>query len=389
MLTSILLLGLAAVAQEPDEVPVPDPVTTLHACAFGPDRFLAARSDGSIWLLDGEDGISPMEVPGKKGEPNEKGLFARGDSPVSHLAASPDLKSVAVSRGLNRQQLWPDFESGGRETPILLQGESNADPELEFEFWLSFIVTPIQWSHDGRYLLTHRPHGVQWWSQEGKLLREFGPSTGVLFSPVENVAAIHSGDKLSLVRLDQEPIVVECNSSVGAMDFSPDGKRIAVGGKGSRLRIIEVATGRVLLSRAVDKVDTIFVRPPSAFYFNDLRWSPDGKWIGISLGKGCLPAILSAETGVVEKAIPFSGGRMHEPFECSWTPDNRLVVGMGTTSVTDPLGERDALTWPGLHFQIFGQKLGTRAIVLAGPWDTGKRMTCYDLKSGKVIWAVN
>ena len=395
MLFHSMVLLLGCMPQEPGTSLEPEVIRTLHACAFGPDRILASRSDGSVWLLDGKDGTTSVPVPRGEGVagPSTTGLFARFEESITHLTASPDLRSVAAHRRDGVDLVWPDFERNGVNKPVPLSGESNANPELKFDMWLPCVITPIQWSHDGAYLLTHRPHGVQWWSRKGKLLQEFGPATGALFSPVDNVAAIHSGNKLSLVRLGQEPIEVECDSPLGSMDFSPDGQKIAVGGRKSQLRIIEVRTGTILLSRDVERVDMVIYGHPKGYDFGDLRWSPNGKWIGISLGRGCIPAVLSAITGDAVKRMNPQGGRMGEPYECSWTPDNRMVFGFMHTQVVDPLGLRENdESWHALHYQIFGQVQGARAVVLTrGSADDPdhKRMVCYDLKSGEMVWGVD
>ena len=395
MLISLTLCMLAFFAQESVEVAKPEPVRTAYACAYGPDRMLAFRSDGTLWLLDGKDGVSPVPLPGQKAsddESDEVGLVARYEKTAWRIVVSPDLRSVAAHRGWIVDQVWPDFAESGTYNPILLEGEANADPELRFPTWQYLLITPIQWSYDGAYLLTHRPHGVQWWSREGKLLKEFGPATGAVFSPTENLAAIHSGTILTLSWIGQEPLEVGCDSPWGAMDFSPDGRKIAVGGSGSQLNIVDASTGNILLAKTVDNLDWIFRNAAAGIYFTDLSWSPNGKWIGATAGKGCFPAVLSARTGTVVTGIGFQGQVMDMPFRCDWTPDNRMIAGRFHTVVLDPLGDRKEEKWPAGYYQIFALDHGKRAVLLtAGTAESidHKRMACYDLETGEMVWSVD
>ncbi|MCP3919092.1 MAG: WD40 repeat domain-containing protein [bacterium] len=61
---------------------------------------------------------------------------------------------------------------------------------------------------------------------------------------------------------------------------------LAVDGVGSHFWIVDVATGKVRLDRALDVRD-----PFQEFRFPTcMRWSPDGRWLGMSLGKGLIPS---------------------------------------------------------------------------------------------------
>lgn len=73
-----------------------------------------------------------------------------------------------------------------------------------------------------------------------------------------------------------------------AVEFSPDGAQVAVGGLDSTVWTLEAKSGAVQYTRGVEELDPF--RMPS--YFTRLRWSPDDRRLAVVAGKGLKPGIL-------------------------------------------------------------------------------------------------
>ncbi|HYD53997.1 MAG TPA: S9 family peptidase [Gemmatimonadaceae bacterium] len=139
--------------------------------------------------------------------------------------------------------------------------------------------------------------------------------------------------------------------------WSPDGTRIAYLAEGEprgsqifvRYMDAEGATSQV--TRSAD--------PPA-----DLRWSPDGRWIGF--------------TAVVAKEIPWRIDMPAAPRDARWTPAPRVVQSLHFRQ------DRRGFVEPGFrHLFVVPADGGTPRQVTKGDWNLGAR---FDALDGAVGW---
>ena len=224
----------------------------------------------------------------------------------------------------------------------------------------------VDWTHDGSYLVTwvHGRAGsdtgalrssgypVRIWTPECELVWE-GPSVRDFDLHPERrefclCAADRSGTTLWVGWPEEaggECVdVVPLDGAVLAAAFSPDGARIAV--TGSRLAAdragrksyqpwlwtIEAATRELQFENRITGVDPMGLMSRCEC----VEWSPDGRWLGVSLGKGHAPGILSATDGSTQRSGNFRGGRMNESFPVVWTRSGSLLSFWPTALFLNP-----------------------------------------------------
>lgn len=220
----------------------------LFAWEIGRDKPLAERSvlgdragGGSAWY--GPDGSTILYLYRDKnlfaasartlkdarvGGVGPKGLAFPED--VSGLRYSPDRKRVAINLGKNLS-VW-DGDLRREQLQVDAGGES---------------VYGFAWSADGRRLACVSARGrlLLWDVTERRLLRELelGQGLNLSFSPDGAWLAIGVGGGVAL--LDAETLAPSgephsYGEAVRAMTWSPDGKVLAVGGKGGKIVVLEV-----------------------------------------------------------------------------------------------------------------------------------------------------
>ena len=224
----------------------------------------------------------------------------------------------------------------------------------------------FQWTHDGQFLVTWSdqffhatPTGkVQLWKRTGELMWTGPLVAQTSVHPTQNrICAVVAGKVLMGWPLDEQGELkadgmrtVPLEVATDTIAFSPDGKTIAVGGTSALLPnysngqprknawpllwLLDAQSGEVELSKKVEGVETVI--PGSKIYLSNVRWSPDGTMIGVSVGKGHAVGALSSKDGSVIWTGGFQGGRMHELFDTGWTDSGILLTGYGSTLLVDP-----------------------------------------------------
>jgi WD40 repeat protein len=163
----------------------------------------------------------------------------------------------------------------------------------------------------------------------------------------------------------------------GAMAFSPDGRRLAVGTVKGVLTMLDSSTGRVLAERTVD----------SAGYLRALRWSRDGTLLYEGGGDGVL-RFLDPATLKPEKAVPLTAsGSLALNFVVPVPRTTLLAVGgdAGQIFFVDA-GRRTVVGEPlaATGAQLLALALSPDGTVVAGVgWDGALRL--WDVASGRAI----
>jgi dipeptidyl aminopeptidase/acylaminoacyl peptidase len=143
----------------------------------------------------------------------------------------------------------------------------------------------------------------------------------------------------------------------GSAVWSPDGTRIAylADGKPSGTQIF---VRWMDAEGATSQVTTLSDGP------SDVRWSPDGKWIGFS--------------AVVPKSVPWKIDMPEAPKGAKWTSTPRIVQSMHFRQ------DRRGYTEPGFrHLFLVPADGGTPRQVTKGDWNLGSR---FDALDGAVGW---
>jgi WD40 repeat protein/tRNA A-37 threonylcarbamoyl transferase component Bud32 len=171
---------------------------------------------------------------------------------------------------------------------------------------------------------------------------------------------------------------------VARLDWSPEGRRLAVYDSQGWLRVLDVVTGREAFALQVERADP---RRPGALNSQVQRrpdaWSPDGKWIALAAADGAVK-ILDAATGKQAAELPKSGGPTSpQPSNpngyraVAWNPNGRRVAA-GTLDGKVPI--YDART--GKEVQSL---TGHDGPVLAVAWSGNGRQLASGGADGKII----
>ncbi len=297
--------------------------------ALLPDgRLLVARCDGFLVTADPATG-APREP------------FARHESEVMYVAVDPRGELVAASSCDGQVALWPiEMESRGGERGYpgpgaLPRASLRPHPELPSG------AAQLEWTHDGEYLLIwysvrlDRPskRSVQLWNRAGEPVWSSSRARWADASPTENLIAVLRRDEVLLVWPGDRQETLALPGAHDALAFSPDGKSLAVGGDECRFWIVDVATGEIRVERQLYDVDsfTVFLE-----HVARVRWSPSGRWVGVTVAEGLHPAVLDARDGSLVWASGHLGTRVGSIFDVTWTPDDRLITGCGETFAVEP-----------------------------------------------------
>lgn len=94
---------------------------------------------------------------------------------------------------------------------------------------------------------------------------------------------------------------------------------------------MDAKSGAVERSKSVGKIDP-FGLPG---YITRVRWSPDGRHLGVVAGKGLKPGIVDPTDLSITWAGGMMGGRMALVFDVAWTPGGELLTGSDRVLAVD------------------------------------------------------
>ncbi|MEM7516107.1 MAG: WD40 repeat domain-containing protein, partial [Planctomycetota bacterium] len=208
----------------------------------------------------------------------------------------------------------------------------------------------VAWSADGQ----------RFYSIDGKDIIERDTSRG------EELRRFHSDSKLA------------------CLSISPQGDRLGTGNWELEVEIWDLGNG---------KVETFFESPTWEHGwwlgddddgFCDVRWSPNGKWIGCSTSEAAYVFVFNARSGELHWNGGFLGGRTGSPpVELHFAPseDRRWYgyrIGIGSdVSLSQPMAQPEGIL-VGRGFATSARALGARS--------EGDGFTALDLDTGKSHW---
>ncbi len=336
MLLSLVLASIVGPVQ--DVAPVHQRVRTTDVARLPGGDLLVARSDGFIVAVDPATG-EPSTRGAARAARLYPDVFATHPTAVYDLVLDPSGKLVAATSLAGRVSLWRvktdhngafGYPGRYRDPEVVL----NARPQI----WRG--SSGVAWSHDGEHLLTwtspSRPErtgrtAMQLWSRAGEVVWTGPHVRWAAISPTLDLMAFVGHDGVHLFWPGEHDTILRLEGACHAA-FSPDGSRLAVGGMGSHLWIIDVDSAGVLLDAALDVGDPFQENK----FPTCMRWSPDGKWLGMTLGKGLIPVVIDPLDGRTVWSGGFHGGRMWAVFPVAWTPDNRLFYSWDGTYLVEP-----------------------------------------------------
>jgi WD40 repeat protein len=172
------------------------------------------------------------------------------------------------------------------------------------------------WSPDGEYIAAA---GAIWKAESGECVRLFTPSltltNTVAWSPdSQKYAWTHVSDDDVIYIWDRQTDSVRDlrghESSVGALEFSPDGKQFA-GALDNSVKVWDLNSGAVLRTFQTDNGVT------------DVAWRPDGSLLAAGVNEGGGVIIWSVATG--ETVARREADPNQHAFRLSWRPDGRQL----------------------------------------------------------------
>lgn len=327
----VLTLPLGAAQRRRRRSPKPPTVSAWCLGSLLDQTPLIGRSDGLIVAIDPDSGTTTE-------------VFARHPAGVSRLAIDPTGEFVAASDTAGRVALWrikcpprpyedveDTYPGYGKVPEVVIVPEPRN--------WRS---TPhVEWTPDGNHLVTESSSSLQVWTRAGEL-EWTGPDAHSLdMHPTKRRLAAVYEDRVLLGWPGEDLKVIELPGAWTDVHFSPDGARVAVGGKDHRVWVLDAEDGSVRKQRGLEET---LMLPEVSPLVSHVCWSPSGRLLGVSLGPGVNPVILDGESLDTRWIGAPLGGRANEVFDVFWTPSERLVMGLGEVRVVDPVG-RSILTF--------------------------------------------
>ena len=237
-----------------------------------------SKSDGEVKVAT--DGKTAAETHQKQKEASvstTKETATKGESPIRSIAFSPDSSTVAT---------------GGDDNLIHTWAAANGQP-LEIFNGHTGAIKALAYTPAGQLITGSADKTAQVWNLAvtWKLERTLG--SGDLKSPITD--------------------------RVYAIDFSPDGKHIAIGSgepsRGGEIMIWNVADGKLLKNFMGLHGDTVF----------GLEYSPDGNHIASASGDKFVK-VTAVKDGKIVHAFE---GHTHHALGVSWLPHGRQLVSVG------------------------------------------------------------
>ncbi len=263
----------------------------VMAVAFSPD--------GKTLVSGGADG-TPLRL-WDAGIGKEMRQFSGVPGIVRSVAFSPDGRTVVSAGGDNTLRLW---EMATGQEVRRLKGHEGETYSVAF-------------SPDGKKLVSGGLDKTLrlWETDSGKEIRRFTGHqygvTAVAFSPDGNTLASTSYDKTVLWQaMTGKEIRRLGRGQEWALAFSPDGKTLATGGKGTAVRLWEVASGKELRS--------LEGHPGGVLA---LAFAPDGHTLAV----GNSGAIRLWDVGTGKEVLP-SVGHQGGVNAVAFAPDGRTLA---------------------------------------------------------------
>jgi len=359
-----------------------DKITQLAFDAKG-ERLLSTSLDGTlrVWSL----------------ATFESHVHSGGKQPLLSLALSPDGKHAltlayrqaeVVQWGLDQGEFRPLTDHQGpvlamtfspRGDEAFTYGQEGSVRALDLRTGKRRVVasqvrplSELIVSPDGRWLVaTGKQSVVQLWNLQTGEARRLEGHEGVIhgasFSPDSTVLATSSYDRT--VRLwnvaSGESRVLHGMKGRIVLDFSPDGRWLAVGGSDGVVTILAVA------------LDTGPVLPGTPSPFTHLSLSPDGQRL-IAVGKRSEPRLWNVKA---RTEIPL--GLLRGGFGlCAFSPDGSTLAVAGSAGVylLDPEGKRlRVLGGEALHVSAIAFSPDGRTLAAGS---SGSTITLWDVQTG-------
>ncbi|MEL6903899.1 MAG: WD40 repeat domain-containing protein [Planctomycetota bacterium] len=367
-------------------------------------RDVDVLPDGSLLVLTAEAGAVRLDAnTGARVAP-----FAPTLEGAVRAELDPLRSAVAIGRLDGTVTIWPLSSADGA---ALLDG---TDPDVRARRARAAVTLGtadsegrsypnLTWTHDGEHLVTWQRsffHGavtspVQVWTRTGDLLWQGPPATDVAVHPLENELALTVGGSKELRfgwpdgrggGVERFELPGPCTT----VSFHPDGSRLAVGGSATDASeqrkpwvwIVDPHTRSTLQRFLVRGVDPMEIKQRT----DCVRWSSDGRWLGVTLGKGNAVGILHASSGIARWSGNYRGGRMQEVFDATWLPGLRLLSNWPTGLIGDPDSQQSvALPW--MTYSLAAGIPGTdHAVLIALPMDDAPFLARVSTRTGEIVW---
>lgn len=285
---------------------------------------LAFSRDGSL-LLSGSQDATALLWDVAMGQPLR--VFRGHAGPVTAVAFLPGSSHLVTGSEDRTARVW-NIETG--QTLYTLSGHNGA-------------VTAVAASPDGKTVLTgSRDNTAKLWDTEnGALQRTFIGHNGA----VRAVAYAPEGNRIATGSLDTTAKLWDIatgmmkasfgGGSVESVDFTPDGKGLALGGAGGAI-LVDLATGQVIQRFGGETTKIL-----------SMDFSPNGDTLLTAEENDAL-ILWAVETGTVSRSLE---GHSRPVTSAAYAPDGRLIVTGGgmEACVWDAVEGRIRLRLRGAH----------------------------------------